>query len=428
MANGFNKEEVVAFEDMCQGFEDALVMSRLATKYNTDQTTMERANDTIWRPMPFIAQSYDGADASSNFGDNTQLSVPASIGYQKHSTATLTAKELRDMLQEGRLGTAAMQKLASDINVSMATVAAQQGTVVVTKSSAASGYADIAAGEEAFNRVGVSMFDRMLALSSKDYNGLAADIAGRQTPNQIVRDAYSKSLIGMDIAGFESHKLDYATRQAAELGKTVTIGAANQYYTPAATSTASTGEVGNVDNRYQVITIDTGTDNIEASVQIGDAFTIAGVNEVHHITKADTGELKTFRVMSIESGTGSADGTIKISPAIVSNGGSTDAEAQYKNVSATPANGAAITFLNTTAANVNPFWHKDALEILPGRLSIDVDSGAKILRATVENGIEVVMQKQFDINTQKTKYRWDVLYGVVNKQPEMSGILLFSQA
>jgi hypothetical protein len=27
----------------------------------------------------------------------------------------------------------------------------------------------------------------------------------------------------------------------------------------------------------------------------------------------------------------------------------------------------------------------------------------------------------------KTKYRLDTLYGVVNKQPEMSGIIMFSQ-
>ena len=49
------------------------------------------------------------------------------------------------------------------------------------------------------------------------------------------------------------------------------------------------------------------------------------------------------------------------------------------------------------------------------------------MRATTDQGIDVVMQKGYDIDTMDIKYRWDILFGVVNKQPEMSGILLFSQ-
>jgi hypothetical protein len=116
-----------------------------------------------------------------------------------------------------------------------------------------------------------------------------------------------------------------------------------------------------------------------------------------------------------------------VSPPIISNQGGTDAEAQYQNVEVTASATAAITFLNTVAAAVNPFWHKDALEILPGRYAVPSDSGAAVMRATTENGIELVWQKFYDINTMKTKYRVDTLFGVVNKQPEMTGIMLFSQ-
>jgi hypothetical protein len=55
------------------------------------------------------------------------------------------------------------------------------------------------------------------------------------------------------------------------------------------------------------------------------------------------------------------------------------------------------------------------------------NSGAAVMRSTTDQGIEVTMQRFYDINTMKTKYRWDVFFGVVNKQPEMSGIMLFSQ-
>lgn len=421
MANSFSKEERVAFEDILSGFNDALVLSSLVTKYNTNGQQMERSSDTIWRPEPYIAQSFDGSDATSNFKDSTQLAVPATIGYQKHSTALLTAKELRDQLQENRLGQAAAQKLASDINVAVLTVASNQGTIVSKRTTAASGFTDVAEVDALMNEQGVMMSDRNYALSTRDYNGMAADLAARQTMIQIPTEAYRRAYIG-EVAGFQTYKMDYANRLTAAAGVTVTVNGAGQYYTPKATSTAATGEVANVDNRYQNLTIAV----TSGTVKVGDAFTLANVFAVHHITKQSTGVLKTFRITAIVSGSGGS-GVVTISPPIISNGGSTDAEAQYKNVTATPANGAAITFLNTVTAAVNCFWHRDAIELLPASLAIPTDAGADIMRATTDQGVELVMQKQFDINTQKTKYRWDTLFGVAMLQPEMAGIQLFSQ-
>jgi hypothetical protein len=117
-----------------------------------------------------------------------------------------------------------------------------------------------------------------------------------------------------------------------------------------------------------------------------------------------------------------------ISPPIISAQGGSDAELQYQNcVIPTTSGTAAITFLNTAAGFMNPFWQKGALEILPGRYAVPTDAGAAVMRASTDQGIELVMTKQYDINTMKTKYRLDTLYGVVNKQPEMSGIVMFSQ-
>jgi len=422
MSNAFSKEEKVAFDEILEGFDDQLVLSSLVNKFNTGMTDMERSSDTIWRPQPYIAQSYDGSDATSNFNDSTQLSVPATIGYQKHSTALLTAKQLRDMLQEKRLGQAAAQKLASDINKSVTDVISNQGTVVVARSAAASGFDDVSECDATLNELGVDYANRCLGLSSRDYNGMASNLAARQTINEMPTAAYRRAYVG-EVSGFETYKMDYANRLTAAAGTTVTINGANQYYTPRATSTASgTGEVSNVDNRYQTITIAVGGGTVKA----GDCFTIAGVNSLHHITKDDTSQPKTFRIIEVLTGSGGS-GTVKISPPIISGGGSTDAEEQYKNVSATPADGAAITFLNIATASVNPFWTKDSIELLPASLGMHDKSSDQIIRARTDQGIEVVMQRDFDINTQQTKYRWDVLYGVVNLQPQMSGLMLFSQ-
>jgi hypothetical protein len=174
-----------------------------------------------------------------------------------------------------------------------------------------------------------------------------------------------------------------------------------------------------VDNRFQTVTVSSTT-----NVAAGDAFEIAGVYAVHHITKQSTGQLKTFRVVSVDSAT-----TMTITPPIIgAQSVATDAQLQYKNVEVeTPSNTAAITFLNVNTAQVNVFWQRDALEILPGRYAVPADAGVAVMRATTDQGIELVMQKFYDIDSMTIKYRMDTLFGVVNKNPEMSGILLFNQ-
>ena len=285
--SSFSKEEKVAFDLALEGFQDAGVISKLFKKQTFDGTEAERTGNVFWRPMPYVAQSFDGIDQSANFNRNyVQLSVPATLGYSKSVPLTLSATELRDALQEQRLGKAATQRLASDVNVSCSNLAALTGTVVVKRSAAASGYDDVAAIDDAFNRLGVQMDGRKLCLPSNHYNGMASNLAGRQTLTDKSLTAYERAAVGT-IANFDTFKLDYGYRLAAAAA-TATVNGANQYYTPKATSTAGTGETSNVDNRYQNLTIGVSA----GTVKVGDCFTIAGVNEVHHITKADTGSLK----------------------------------------------------------------------------------------------------------------------------------------
>jgi hypothetical protein len=345
------------------------------------------------------------------------------LGFSKTVPWEMTSLELRDALQEGRLGDSAKQKLASDINVAIMNSAAGLGSLVVPIAAAAGDYDDIALCDAIMNEQGVPDYDRFMALSSRDYNGLAGNLVGtaRSFGNQKSDKAYERSYVGM-VAGFDTYKMDYANRQAAAAGGGTidTDGAGTQAnYTPQATSTAVGGQI-NVDNRFQTVTVSSTT-----SVAAGDAFTIAGVYAVHHITKQSTGQLKTFRVVSVDSAT-----TMTITPPIIGAQGvsPTDAQLQYKNVEvSTPSNTAAIVWLNVNTAQVNVFWQRDSLEILPGRYAVPSDAGVAVMRASTDQGIELVLQKFYDIDSMTIKYRLDTLFGVVNKNPEMSGILLFNQ-
>jgi hypothetical protein len=423
MANSFSKEEIVAFEDILEGFNDALILSKNVTIYNTSGVTMERARDTIWRPQPYIAQSFDRTVGTSIAGDvsnMTQLSVPSTLGFNKCSAWQMNALELRDALQEGRLGDSAKQKLASDINLSVMDLAAAQGTLVVPIATAAGTYDDVALCDSIMNEQGVMAGDRYLALSSRDYNGMAGNlaVATRSFTGNKSANAYERSYVG-EVASFSTYKLDYANRCAANsASRTIATNGAQVRYVPQATTT-STGGVLNVDNRYQTVTVSSTT-----GITAGDSFTIDGIEAVHHITKRSTGELKTFRVISVDSGT-----TMTISPPIIgANSSPTDAELQYQNVEVVSTSATApINFLNIAASNINPFWRKDSIELLPGRYAVPDGAGVDVLRASTDQGIELVMTKKFDPLTFQTLYTLDTLYGVVMTNPEMAGILLFNQ-
>jgi hypothetical protein len=348
---------------------------------------MERARDTIWRPQPYIMNSFDGMDQTSNFNDKTQLAVPATISFEKSVPWIMDAKELRDAIQENRLGDGAKRKLASDINVAIMNIAANQSSLVVPITTAATGFSDVAKADTIMNEQGVPFYDRYLALSSLDYNNMAQNLANREyLGTKKTADAYEKAYVGQ-IAGFDTLKLDYANRLALAAGGAITVStqdAATNYYVPAAvTSSPTTAERLNVDNRFDNITV-----SATANVKAGDCFTIANVNAVHHETKADTGSLKTFRVVEVVNGT-----TLKITPPMISAqvASPTEAEIQYKNcVVNTKSATAAITWLNIADTRINPFWQKDALEILPGRYAVPENAGAAVLRGSTENGIEIV--------------------------------------
>jgi hypothetical protein len=262
--------------------------------------------------------------------------------------------------------------------------------------------------------------DRYLALSSRDYNGMAGNLAisTRSFTGTKSSNAYERSFVG-EVASFQTYKLDYANRcNDNSATRTIATNGSQVRYVPQATTNSVAGIL-NVDNRYQTVTVSSTT-----GILAGDAFTVTGLEAVHHITKRSTGQLKTFRVIEIVDGT-----SMVISPPMIgANLTPTDAELQYQNIEVVSTSAtAALNFLNIAASNINPFWRKDSIELLPGRYAVPDGAGVDVLRASTDQGIELVMTKRFDPLTFQTLYTLDTLYGVVMTNPEMAGILLFNQ-
>lgn len=419
MATSYTKQEQVMFDNVIQDFDDLLVIAKGAELYNP-LTPQEAVNafDKFWMPAPMIGASYDGFDQSANFDGLTQLNVPATIGYHKSIPKTLSSKNLRNTYAMEQFGKAAKQKLASDVNLALFNTAALYGSVVSKRTSAATGYDDVADLDNRFTRIGVPQDNRMAFYAPSAMNAMAGNLAGRSEATERSKNAYEKAMIRSDIAGFEVFKNDQEILLAAASGGATTVNGANQRTVPAATVT-SAGITENKDNRYTDLVI---TATTYANIKVGDAFTIAGVNEVHMITKQNTGQLKTFRVVDKP-----AANTIRIYPAIIDAAEGSIGSKEYANVSAAPANGANITWLNTANAALNPFFRREALVLIPGSFTVSNGDGWSVIQAKTDLGIGITYTRQGSINDLSCKVRWDIDFGTALLNPEMAGVQLFNQ-
>ena len=419
MATSFTKQEQVMFDKVIDGFDDLLVVSKGFELYDP-LTAQEAVNslDKFWVPAPMISASYDGFDQSANFDGLTELNVPASVGTHKAIPKTLSSKNLRNTFAMDQFSKAAKQKLASDVNLACFNTAALYGSVISKRSGVAAGYDDVADLDTRLTRIGVPQDGRMAFYAPSAMNAMAGNLAGRSEDSARSRNAYEKAMIRHDIAGFEVFKNDQEIRLTAATGGAVTINGANQRTVPAATST-SAGLTENKDNRYTDLLVTGGT---YANIKIGDAFT-CGINELHLVTKQDTGQLKTFRVVDKP-----AANTIRVYPAIIDAAEGSIGPKEYANVSAAPTNGASLVWLNTTAAPMNPFFRKESMILIPGSFTVDPEDGWQVMRATTDLGIGITYTRQGAINDLSVKARWDIDFGTAILNPEMAGVQLFSQA
>jgi hypothetical protein len=216
MSNSFSKEERVAFEDILEGFQDALVLSRqrVGLQHRPDNDGTRQQHHLASTALHRSVDQQHSRHCISGYQGMTQLAVPATLGFSKTVPWEMTSLELRDALQEGRLGESAKQKLASDINIAIMNAAAGLGSLVVPIAAAAGDYDDVSLCDAIMNEQGVPDYDRFMALSSRDYNGLAGNLVGtaRSFGNQKSDKAYERSYVGM-VAGFDTYKMDYANRK-----------------------------------------------------------------------------------------------------------------------------------------------------------------------------------------------------------------------
>lgn len=155
------------------------------------------------------------------------------------------------------------------------------------------------------------------------------------------------------------------------------------------------------------------TPSVTGLLNVGDVFTVAGVNNVNPMSRQSTNVLANFVVTAQVNSDASGNATIPIYPAITTSGA-------YQTVTGSPANLASISVRGAANAVLpqNLGFVRDAfgLVTVPLELPQGVDFAA---RETYRN-ISMAIVRAFDVTNYTIPCRLDVLWGTACYYPELS--------
>lgn len=146
----------------------------------------------------------------------------------------------------------------------------------------------------------------------------------------------------------------------------------------------------------------------------GDTFTIAGVYTINPLTRAATNKLQVFTVTAAAVADGAGAASLTIAPSL-------NVVAPNQTVSALAANGAVLAWTSGAgvASAVNFAWHESAMLVAFADLTTDLP-GAEASKQTDEDGITLRLVGSYDVTSDETVYRLDVMYGWATVRPQHS--------
>jgi ribosomal 50S subunit-recycling heat shock protein len=349
---------------------------------------------SIRRPADFTVR--DGATAANQ--DVVEGKVSLTVDKQKGIDFGFTSKELTLEIKElsERVIKPAMIQLANQVDRDVLNLYKQVPNWVGSTGQTINSFADFAKAPERLDEFAVPMEGRAAILSPADHWALL----GSQTAlymQDVAKGAYRNGSLGM-IGGVDTYMSQNVPVHTT--GSDVTTVTVNQALTSATTTYASVK-----DTMEQTITIAGG--NLNA----GDVITIADVNAVNPVTKADLGFAKQFTVVSYSSN------TLVVSPALIWDG-------PFQNVQVasgvTDLNTKAITAIGAAGATnrANLVFHRNAFAL--AMVPMVAPPGAPQVSRQSYKGTSVRLIPTYDGTNDRSNFRLDVLYGVKAIDPRLA--------
>lgn len=392
-------------KEMVRILENELVLGKMVGSDKLDTDRMKSGGVTTVRRQA----QYLGQDNNLNLTAYQEDAIEGTVTVTMDNTwsnkvtvgaldRTLSFDRYSDMILKPNA-----RRAAERIEASIAALYPAFYTFDGTPGTVPATFAAVANAGAVFTDAGNAMGGRVAVHSPTATALLAGSIAATnvQGNNKV---ALEKAMFG-NFAGFDNYQSAFApTHTVGPLGGTPLVNGGTQAVAYATASVRNTWS--------QTLVTDGWTAAAALRLRAGDTFTITGVNMVNPNTKADTGRLQHFTVLSNASSDGAGNLTMTISPPIITSGA-------YQTVTAQPADNAALT-IQTGAANAS---HRQSLLLDPMAialvtrpLDIPDDRGLKTSTITGEF-VTMSVSEWVDGNTLDMNLRFDMLWKPVVLDP-----------
>lgn len=419
MANAVVTSQVITNEVLRIAHNKSAFLGNTNSDYKDSWDKELKPGQTVNARAPVQFTHRDGETANPQ--DITERSVPVTlqpllgldfgIGSTELTTSVGSNGQVSKAFKERYLEPAGL-KLAALLDYRLGNLL-KNGThqLVGTPGTPPANFADLLQAGVPLDRMSVPRDGKRMAAIEPGANAtIVAGLAGLFNNQGVLAEQYKTGVIktgaGLDIAMSQN----VPSHTVGPLGGAPLVNGPNQ----------GTINVGTTDNPYQATT-NLVTDGWTAAAALrlkkGDTFNIAGVYSVNPETKQSTGVLQSILVTADVLSDAAGNATIPCSPALIAGGA-------YQNVTALPADNAAIT-ITSGAANTtytqNMVWHRDAITFvspkqeLPGGMDMAYQASL-----ADEGGITLRFVRGFDITNNKFISRFDVLWGAAVTLPNFA--------
>jgi len=383
MADTLLTPNIIAKEALMQ-LENNLVMGKLVHREYKNEFVKVGDTVTIRKPVRFEAKS----GSTAVIQDVLETSTTITVDKRYHVAWDFSTQDLTLTIEEysERYIKPAASVLANQIDMDLLALYQSVYNAVGTAGTTPSTFQAIADAATRLDNFAVPTDRRRLVLNP-EANWKLADALKGLFWQEKVRDVIRKGYLG-SIAGFDIYMAQNVKKHTKGSASGYLVNGANQTGSPSA--------------EYQDLVVDTGTGMFKA----GDIITIAGVNAVNPVSKQDLGIPMQFVVVQDSADPATS---VRIAPPIIASG-------PYQNVTAAPADNAAISIVDSHVANLA--FHRNAFALVT--VPLELPDGASFKARMTYNGISIRVLKDYDINNDQEIIRLDILYGVKCIYPELA--------